>query len=54
MAKIKDDLDGVVTAFDEAGQPVVLNAGDDVPSGVEVGDHVLATAKRTASAKSDK
>lgn len=54
MAKISDDLVGVVTAYNAAGEPVTLKAGDDVPAGVEVGDHVLATTKRTAAAKSDK
>ncbi len=58
MPKISDDLEGVVTAYDEAGQSVVLVAGDDVPAGVEVGDHVLADtkapAKKAASSKNDK
>lgn len=42
MAKIRGDLDGVVVALGENGQPIILRAGDNVPKGVEVGDHVLA------------
>ena len=44
MATIRDDLVGVVTAYDATGVSVVLVAGDDVPEGVEVGDHLLAGA----------
>lgn len=54
MAKISDDLVGVVTTYNAAGGPVVLKAGDDVPAGVEVGEHVLATTKRAASTKTEK
>ena len=58
MAKVRDDFEGVVTAYDEGGQPVVLAAGDDIPAGVEVGDHVVAEtkapAKKAASSKNDK
>lgn len=48
--KIRDDLDGVVTAFEvdtrgrKIGGPVTLKAGDVVPDGVTVGEHVLAPA----------
>ena len=45
MATIREDLVGVVTAYDAAGVSVVLVAGDDVPEGVVVGDHLLAGAE---------
>lgn len=51
MASVRDDLDGVVTAYDAAGVPVTLSAGDDIPEGVEVGEHVLAGPKAKAPAK---
>ncbi|MFI5426059.1 hypothetical protein [Aeromicrobium sp. UC242_57] len=59
MATIRDDLEGVVTAYDQGGLPVVLAAGDVVPDGVAVGDHVLAAdakapAKKAAASKSEK
>lgn len=38
--KIRSDLDGVVYAQSEGGV-VCLSAGDTVPDGVEVGDHLL-------------
>ncbi|MGW8565661.1 Rho termination factor N-terminal domain-containing protein [Isoptericola sp. NPDC055881] len=38
--KIRDDLDGVVYAYDEGGATVRLAAGDEVPTGVTVGDHL--------------
>jgi hypothetical protein len=58
MAKVRDDLEGVVTAYDEGGVAVTLSAGDDIPAGVEVGDHVIgdakkAPAKKAASSKTD-
>lgn len=40
MAKIRDDLQGVVSV-----DGVNLSAGDAVPDGVTVGDHVLAQEK---------
>ena len=40
MAKIREDLVGVVDAGEHA-----LKAGDTVPDGVTVGDHVLAAEK---------
>lgn len=41
MKKIRDDLDGVV--YVRAGADVVtLRAGDDVPEGVDVADHLVA------------
>lgn len=36
MAKIREDLEGVVSVDGH-----VLYAGDEVPDGVEVGEHVL-------------
>lgn len=41
MAKIRDDLEGVVW-FDVDGKKVKLAAGDTVPEGIEVGDHLLS------------
>lgn len=53
MAKIRDDLDGVVRLLDGR----ILKAGDTVPDDVEVGEHVLAKAPaksgRGAAAKAD-
>lgn len=40
MTAIRDDLDGVVYV-DVAGTRVMLRAGDEVPDGVTVGDHLL-------------
>lgn len=51
MASVRDDIEGVVTAYDAAGVPVTLSAGDDIPEGVEVGEHVLADSKTKAPAK---
>ena len=41
MAKIRDDLVGVVHV---SGQ--VLKAGDTIPDGVEVGDHLIAPVNK--------
>ena len=41
MSKIREDLEGVVV-IGTGGDPIVLHPGDDVPEGVELGDHVLA------------
>lgn len=50
MAKIRDDLDGVVYLDD--GRK--LAAGDTVPDGVELGEHVLAkTRAKAATGKPD-
>ncbi|TLF33235.1 hypothetical protein [Microbacterium sp. 5K110] len=38
MAKIRDDLEGI--ALTETG--LILRAGDKIPKGVKVGDHLLA------------
>ena len=43
MAKIRDDLVGVVY-IEVEGDRVMLRAGDDVPDGVSVGDHLLGGA----------
>lgn len=40
--KIRDDLVGVVIATTSDGTTVTLNAGDEVPEGVVVGDHLTA------------
>ena len=40
MAKIRDDLVGVVYVEVE-GDRVMLRAGDDIPDGVSLGDHLL-------------
>ena len=47
MARIKLDLEGVVTAYRKDGEVVVLRAGDEVPKDVEVGEHVLAGETKT-------
>lgn len=41
--KIRDDLEGVVHLHVE-GSVVVLKAGDTVPDGVEVGEHLTKSA----------
>lgn len=42
MAKIRKDLVGSVLVENPAGgDPIVLVAGDKVPDGVKLGDHVL-------------
>lgn len=44
MASIRDDLEGVVLVQtrDGLGEPITLRAGDKVPRGVTVGDHLIA------------
>lgn len=49
MSKIREDLDGVVYLPD--GRK--LSAGDTVPEGVELGEHVLAKSRPRAAAKGD-
>lgn len=52
MAKIREDLVGVVDAGDVIGNGrLALKAGDTVPEGVVVGDHVLAEEKPAAEPK---
>ena len=48
MSRIRADLIGVVIARDADGQLVTLEAGDEVPSGVVVGDHVTEPAEPAA------
>jgi hypothetical protein len=48
MAKIRKDLEGVVVAAGAYGEAVILRAGDKVPDGIEVGDHVLQKKPGTA------
>lgn len=43
MSKIRADLEGVVAVTIAPGVVKNLAAGDDVPEGVTVGDHVLAS-----------
>ena len=55
MAKIRDDLTGSVLVSNGA----FLHAGDEIPEGVTVGDHLIAEeapkprAKRETKADSD-
>ena len=55
MAKIRDDLTGSVLVSNGA----FLHAGDEIPEGVTVGDHLIAEeapkprAKRQTKADSD-
>lgn len=49
MPKIRADLVGVVFVYvDDA--PVQLGAGDDIPEGAEVGDHLLEQQEKPARA----
>lgn len=51
MAKIRDDLDGVVTIHVN-GVPQSLRAGDPVPRGITVADSLLASYDEDADAPS--
>ncbi|ONI65632.1 hypothetical protein CSIV_04960 [Microbacterium sp. CSI-V] len=55
MAKIRKDLIGSVLVNDpDGGDPIVLVAGDKVPDGVDLGDHVLANkSEDTKSSKAE-
>ena len=44
--KIRDDLEGVVYVRSDDGTLTTLKAGDTVPSGIEVGDHLAAPVNR--------
>lgn len=44
-SKIRKDLVGVVHAYNDAYDSVVLAAGDKVPDGFFVGEHLLKAAK---------
>lgn len=49
MAKIRKDIIGSVLVDNpDGGDPIVLVAGDKVPDGVELGDHVLANEEPPA------
>lgn len=52
MPTIRDDLEGVVyiTRDHGASAPLVLRAGDKVPDGVTVGEHLLASREKPAKA----
>ena len=50
MSRIRDDLEGVVIVATD-GNPIVLKAGDDIPDGVEVGDHVKAGDDKKPAAR---
>lgn len=54
MVKIRDDLEGVVYPYTSDGITlgIALRAGDDVPAGVVVGEHLLA-AGATEEPESD-
>ena len=48
--KIRPDLVGVVTITTEAGV-VILAAGDQIPDGIEVGDHLVAEPEAAETPK---
>lgn len=41
MSKIREDLEGIVAVTVSPGEVMVLTAGDEVPEGVTLGEHVL-------------
>ncbi len=43
MGSIRSDLVGVVFIQTDGGDVVRLSAGDEIPEGVVVGDHLIAT-----------
>ena len=45
--KIRKDLVGVVFVATENGSPIMLKAGDEVPEGVTVGDHLTVDEPTT-------
>jgi hypothetical protein len=45
--KVRDDFEGVVHLPD---QGLVLKAGDEIPEGVEVGDHLVDSPKESKPA----
>lgn len=52
MAKIRKDLIGSVLVENPAGgDPIVLVAGDKVPDGITLGDHVLAKKSDAGSSQ---
>jgi hypothetical protein len=50
--RIRDDLDGSVFVNHPDGTATILYAGDEVPEGVVLGDHVLEGADTDAAAGS--
>lgn len=47
MAKIiREDLDGVVTAYDKDGTALTLSAGEEIPDGVRVDDSLVGDKTR--------
>ena len=55
MAKIRDDLDGVVFPYTATGIPlgVALRSGDEVPAGAVVGAHLLAGSQADEADEAD-
>ncbi|UJP39332.1 hypothetical protein [Cellulomonas palmilytica] len=51
--KIRDDLEGVTFVYVN-DLPVALRAGDDVPKGAKVGDHLLADGKTSKASGEQK
>lgn len=49
MATIRKDLAGIVCAFRENGETVQLKAGDEVPSGIRIGSHLIQPGEAQAS-----
>lgn len=47
--KIRGDLDGVVYVHAAGGGLVVLSAGDTVPDGVQVGEHLVEDGPKSES-----
>ena len=47
MQTIREDLVGVVFVATENGSPIMLKAGDEVPEGVTVGDHLTVDEPTT-------
>lgn len=47
--KIRNDLVGAVVVASETGTPLILKAGDEVPEGVTVGDHVTVDEPTTTT-----
>lgn len=49
MPTIRTDLIGVTTVNDPDGGILILSAGDEIPEGVTVGDHLIAEADESAA-----
>jgi len=52
VSTVRSDLVGVVYGYDSEGNAVKLQAGDRVPAGVELGDHVKETDKKPTARSS--